>query len=83
MSKPYTIIQCSNYFEYMNFKDSFNVSGFTIEYVNSTCTIKLYIYINPRNTLKSIFFKYAPTANITQVSFRNGRAIYTKLKEQL
>ena len=79
MNKPYTIIQCSNYFEYMNFKDNFNVSGFTIEYVNSTYTIKL--YINPRNTLKSIFFKYAPTATITQVSFRNGRAIYTKLKD--
>lgn len=79
MSKQYTIIQCSNYFEYMNFKDNFNVSGFTIEYSNSTYTIKL--YINPRNTLKSIIFKYAPTAKITQVSFRNGRAIYTKLKD--
>ena len=63
----------------MNFKGNFNVSGFTIEYVNSTYTIKL--YINPRNTLKSLFFKYAPTAAITQVSFRNGRAIYTKLKD--
>ena len=64
----------------MNFKDNFNVSGFTIEYVNSTYTIKL--YINPRSTLKSIFFfKYAPTATITQVSFRNGRATYTKLKD--
>ena len=79
MNKSYTIIQCSNYFEYMNFKDNFNVSGFTIEYIKSTYTIKL--YINPRSTLKSIFFKYAPTATITQVSFRNGRAIYTKLKD--
>ena len=79
MNKSYIIIQCSNYFEYMHFKDNFNVSGFTIEYANSTYTIKL--YINPRNTLKSIFFKYAPTAIITQVSFRNGRAIYTKLKD--
>ena len=79
MNKSYTIIQCSNYFEYMNFKDNFNVSGFTIEYINSTYTIKL--YINSRSTLKSIFFKYAPTAIITQVSFRNGRAIYTKLKD--
>lgn len=78
MSKPYTIIQCSNYFEYMNFKDNFNVSSLTIEYNNSTYTFKLYVH--PRNTLKSLFFKYAPTANITQVSFRNGRAIYTKLK---
>jgi len=79
MNKSYIIIQCSNYFEYMHFKDNFNVSGFTIEYVNSTYTIKL--YINPRSTLKSIFFKYAPTAIITQVSFRNGRTIYTKLKD--
>ncbi len=79
MNKPYTIIQCSNYFEYMNFKDSFNVSGFTIEYADSTYTVKLYIH--PRNTLKSMLFKHAPTANITQVSFRNGRAIYTKLKD--
>ena len=63
----------------MNFKSNFNVSGFTIEYINSTYTIKL--YINPRNTLKSLFFKYAPTAIITQVSFRNGRTMYTKLKD--
>ena len=63
----------------MNFKDNFNVSGFTIEYVNSTYTVKLYVH--HRNTLKSTLFKYAPTANITQVSFRNGRAIYTKLKD--
>lgn len=63
----------------MNFKDNFNVSGFTIEYADSTYTVKLYAH--PRNTLKSLFFKYAPTAIITQVSFRNGRAIYTKLKD--
>ena len=24
---------------------------------------------------------FAPTANVTQVSFRNGRATYTKLKD--
>lgn len=63
----------------MNFKDNFNVSGFTIEYADSTYTVKLYAH--PRNTLKSLFLKYAPTAIITQVSFRNGRAIYTKLKD--
>ena len=63
----------------MNFKGSFNVSGFTIKYADSTYTVKL--YINPRNTLKSMLFKHTPTANITQVSFRNGRAIYTKLKD--
>lgn len=79
MNKPYIIIQCSNYFEYMNFKENFNVLGFAREYTDSTYTTKL--YINPRNTLKAIIFEYAPTANITQVSFRNGRTIYTKLKD--
>ena len=79
MNKPYTIIQCSNYFEYMNFKSNFNVPSLTIEYADSTYTVKLYTH--PGNTLKSIFFKYTPTANITQVSFRNGRATYTKLKD--
>ena len=78
MNKSYTIIQCSNYFEYMNFKDNFksnlNVPSFIIEYNDSTYTVKLY-------TLNSLFFKHAPTATITQVSFRNGRAIYTKLKD--
>ena len=79
MNKSYTIIQCSNYFEYMNFKSNFNIPSLTIEYADSTYTVKL--YINPGNTLKSLFFKHAPTANVTQVSFRNGRAIYTKLKD--
>lgn len=79
MNKPYTIIQCSNYFEYMNFKDNFNIPSLTIEYADSTYTIKL--YVNSRNTLESLLFKYAPTAAITSVSFRNGRATYTKLKD--
>lgn len=79
MNKSYTIIQCSNYFEYINFKSNFNVSSLTIEYNDSTYTVKLYVH--PGNTLKSLIFKYAPTANVTQVSFRNGRAIYTKLKD--
>ena len=72
MSKPYTIIQCSNYFEYMNFKDI----NFT--YSDTTYTVKL-------ASRSSGFLKYiksfAPTATVTQVSFRNGRAIYTKLKD--
>ena len=79
MAKPYTIIQCSNYFEYMNFKSNFNMSSLTIEFNDSTYTIKLYVH--PRNTLRSLLFKHAPTANVTQVSFRNGRATYTKLKD--
>ena len=63
----------------MNFKDRFNVPSPTIEYADSTYTVKLYVH--PRSTIKSMLFKYAPTATITQVSFRNGRAIYTKLKD--
>ena len=79
MSKPYTIIQCSNYFEYMNFKDNFTTAGQIMEYADSTYTIKTHVSLN--KYLKAIIFEYAPTANVTQVSFRNGRAIYTKLKD--
>ena len=79
MNKPYTIIQCSNYFEYMNFKNNFNVLEFAGEYADSTYTIKLFIHLG--NTTKSIIFKLAPTATITSVSFRNGRATYIKLKD--
>ena len=50
-----------------------------MEYADSTYTIKTHVSLN--KYLKSIFFKYAPTANVTQVSFRNGRATYTKLKD--
>ena len=77
MSKTYTIIQCSNYFEYMNFKDKFKDLVFT--YSDTTYTIRL------SNRYSSEFLEYlkqhAPTATITSVSFRNGRAIYTKLKD--
>ena len=76
MNKPYTIIQCSNYFEYMNFKDNFKDINFT--YSDTTYTVKLV-------SISSGFLEYsksfAPTAIITQVSFRDGRAIYTKLKD--
>ena len=79
MNKPYTIIQCSNYFEYMNFKDNFATAESIMEYADSTYTIKIHVSLN--KYLKSIFFKHAPTAIITQVSFRNGRATYNKLKD--
>ena len=79
MNKPYTIIQCSNYFEYMNFKNNFSVLEFGGEYADSTYTIKLFFHLG--NTIKSIIFKLAPTATITSVSFRNGRATYIKLKD--
>ena len=79
MSKPYVIIQCLNYFEYMNFKDKFKDANFYMNYADSTYTIKTHVSLN--KYLKSIIFKHAPTAIITQVSFRNGRAIYNKLKD--
>ena len=63
----------------MNFKDNFTTAGPIMEYADSTYTIKTYISLN--KYLKSIIFKYAPTAIITQVSFRNNRATYTKLKD--
>ena len=77
MNKPYTIIQCSNYFEYMNFKDRFNDMYFN--YSDATYTVKLF----DRYDIQFLLYlkQHAPTANITQVSFRNGRAIYTKLKD--
>ena len=63
----------------MNFKDSFKDVNFYIKYIDSTYTIKTCVI--PEQYIKSIIFKHAPTATITQVSFRNNRAIYTKLKE--
>ena len=76
MNKPYTIIQCSNYFEYRNFKDSFNDINST--YSDTTYTVKL---ASRSSGFLEYIKSFAPTANITQVSFRNGRAIYTKLKD--
>ena len=63
----------------MNFKDAFTTTGPIMEYADSTYTIKTHVNLN--KYFKSIIFKYAPTAAITSVSFRNGRAIYTKLKD--
>ena len=63
----------------MNFKDSFKDVNFYIKYIDSTYTIKIHVSLN--KYFKSIIFKHAPTATITQVSFRNGRATYTKLKD--
>ena len=77
MNKPYIIIQCLNYFEYMNFKDRFNDMYFN--YSDSTYTVKLFDRYNIQFLL--YLKQHAPTAIITQVSFRNGRAIYTKLKD--
>ena len=79
MNKPYTIIQCSNYFEYMNFKENFKDVNFYMKYIDSTYTVKTYVMLEKYP--KATIFKHAPTATITRVSFRNGRAIYTKLKD--
>ena len=77
MNKSYTISQCSNYFEYMNFKDRFKDMYFN--YSDTTYTVKLF----DRYDIQFLLYlkQHAPTANVTQVSFRNGRAIYTKLKD--
>ena len=80
MSKPYTIIQCSNYFEYMNFKDKLQSIRITCKLFDSTYTVRL-PGINHSLAFMAILNTYAPTANATRVSFRNGRAIYTKLKD--
>ena len=80
MNKSYTIIQCSNYFEYMNFKDKLQSIRITCKLFDSTYTVRL-PGINHSLAFMDILNTYAPTAIITQVSFRNGRAIYTKLKD--
>lgn len=63
----------------MNFKDKLQLLQITNKSFDSTYTIKL------QETEKSINLVYlkqhAPTATITSVSFRNGRAIYIKLKD--
>lgn len=78
MNKPYTIIQCLNYFEYMNFKDRFDYMYFN--YSDATYTFKLFDRYDTRFLLY-LLKQHIPTAIITQVSFRNGRTIYTKLKD--
>ena len=81
MNKPYTIIQCSNYFEYMNFKDNFKSHTYEPPYFDSTYTIKIHNSFAHSNSILKYVKLNAPTATITQVSFRNDRAIYTKLKD--
>lgn len=63
----------------MNFKDKFKDVNFYMKYIDSTYTVKTYVMFEKYP--KATIFKHAPTANITQVSFRNGRATYTKLKD--
>lgn len=79
MNKSYIIIQCSNYFEYINLKDKLQLLQITSKLFDSTYTIKLQ---ETRQFINLVYLKqHAPTAIITQVSFRNGRATYNKLKD--
>lgn len=61
----------------MNFKDRFKDMYFN--YSDSTYTVKLF----DRYDIQFLLYlkQHAPTANVTQVSFRNNRATYTKLKD--
>lgn len=85
MSKPYIIIQCSNYFEYINLKSYLKsylkAHTYKPQYFDSTYTIKVHNSFEHFNRIPKYVKSNAPTANVTQVSFRNGRAIYTKLKD--
>ncbi len=79
MSKPYTIIQCSNYFEYIELKARFKTYNYQVQYFDNTYTFKCTsIHFN---SIPSFIKQYAPTSKLTQVSFRNGRATYIKLKD--
>ena len=81
MNKSYIIIQCSNYFEYINLK--FYLKEYTSrpQYFDSTYTIKVHNSFEHFNRIPRYVKHNAPTAITTQVSFRNGRATYTKLKD--
>ena len=81
MSKSYIIIQCSNYFEYINLKFYLKEHTSGPQYFDSTYTIKVHNSFAHFNRIPRYVKHNAPTANVTQVSFRNGRAIYTKLKD--
>ena len=83
MNKSYIIIQCLNYFEYINLKSYLKAHTYEPPYFDSTYTIKIHNSFAHSNSVLKYLKLNAPTAAITQVSFRNGRAIYTKLKEQL
>ena len=79
MNKPYIIIQCLNYFEYINLKSYLKAHTYEPQYFDSTYTIKVHNSFAHFNRISKYVKSNAPTATITQVSFRNGRATYTKL----
>ena len=81
MNKPYTIIQCSNYFEYINLKSYLKANTYEPQYFDSTYTIKVPNSFAHFNRIPRYVKHNTSTANVTQVSFRNGRATYNKLKD--
>ena len=82
MNKPYIIIQCLNYFEYINLKSYLKANTYEPQYFDSTYTIKVHnLLFEHFNRIPRYVKHNAPTANVTQVSFRNNRTIYTKLKD--
>ena len=81
MNKSYIIIQCSNYFEYINLKSYLKSHTYEPQYFDSTYTIKVRNSFEHFNRIPKYVKSNAPTANVTQVSFRNNRSTYTKLKD--
>ena len=81
MNKSYIIIQCSNYFEYINLKFYLKEHTSGPQYFDSTYTIKVHNSFAHFNRIPRYVKHNTSTAITTQVSFRNGRAIYTKLKD--
>ena len=65
----------------MNFKSYLKANTYGSQYFDSTYTIKVHNSFAHFNRILKYVKPNAPTANVTQVSFRNGRATYTKLKD--
>lgn len=81
MNKSYIIIQCLNYFEYINLKSYLKSHTYKPQYFDNTYTIKVHNSFEHFNKIPRYVKHNTSTANVTQVSFRNGRATYIKLKE--
>lgn len=79
MKRPYLIIQCTNYFEYIALEHYLKLSLYQVQYFASTYTFKL-----PNFHFHSIplfIEQYAPNSKTTKVHFKNNRAIYTIIKD--
>lgn len=80
MNKPYTIIQCSNYFEYKSLKEKLVVSKSTsIEYMDSTYTFRIPALTS--HEFESTIKQHAPTAKLTKKLTKNNKSTYIKLKD--